>query len=37
MSDVGNGVLVKRRVVPEDFVALSVFRLLALAGSYFRV
>ena len=25
MSDVGTGVLAKRRVVPEDVVALSVF------------
>ena len=32
MSDVGIGVLAKRRVVPE-----SVFHLLALAGSYCRV
>ena len=29
MSDVGTGVLAKRRVVPEDVVALSVSCLLA--------
>lgn len=27
MSDVGAGVLAKRRVVPEDVIALSVFPL----------
>ena len=37
MSDVGAGVLAKRRVVPEDVVALSFFCLLALAGWYCRV
>ena len=37
MSDVGTGIFAKGRVVPEDVVALSVFRLLALAGSYCRV
>ena len=37
MSDVGTGVLAKSRVVPEDVVALPVFPLLALAGSYCRV
>ena len=37
MSDVGAGVLAKRRVVPEDVIAFSVFRLLVLAGSYCSV
>ena len=37
MSDVGAGVLAKRRVVPEDVITLSVFRLLILAVSYCSV
>ena len=37
MADVCTSVFAKGRVVPEDVVALSVLRLLALAGSYCRV
>ena len=37
MSHVGVGVLARRRVVPEDVTALSVFRLVVLAGSYCSV
>ena len=37
MSDVGAGVLAKKRVVPEDVIAFLVFRLLVLAGSYSSV
>ena len=43
MSDVGTGVLAKRRVVPEDVVALSVFPfacfgwfVLGCSGIHFR-